>query len=405
MRKGLKKKFTKLLLRHYLNVPSDWIIALGTPFRKGMPFAAVYSEPLWQEENLTAKVRSVLRRHWLPSEERIQKVADDVFIENIFGGNEDYGDKLLNLMTWHYQQPPPATALPKADEEKAYSLQVFTQSTRDRFKDLHFARLRLQLAVRSPMICTLAFPMVIKIPILAIRYYVDIDYQHAFAAIRKSGHPQAEGLVAYLYETAFIQQKIAIGFHEYLRLVRHTREHKEQAILTKGEVDALREMDNVLSLLKASLEKMIALLGLAHGITNLTEQKTHTKKVAALKKRLPEATLSLEYWKLIEEFISPENLEVLNNFRNGLLHKRGISALQPHSYVGKPGKDTPFDEIFQPLHEQHAKNTMVFLCTLAILTDQLVRLDPPSMEEQLAFYHFASQADPIPHQFMPVDES
>ena len=205
---------------------------------------------------------------------------------------------------------------------------------------------------------------------------------------RRPGHPQGDALIAYLYEAAFIQQKIVIGFHEYLRLTRQTRQHKEQAIFTKAEVDAVREIDTVLSLLKASLEKIIALLGFSYGITNVTEQKTHAKKVAVLKKGLPSNVLSLYYWEWIEEFISPQNLDVLNNLRNGLMHKRGISNLQPHSYVGKSGENTPFDEIYQPLHEQHAKNSIVFLCTLALLTDQLVRLDPPSAEEQVQLCTF-----------------
>jgi hypothetical protein len=320
-----------------------------------------------------------------------------------FRKTEDYGDKLLDLATWHYQQPSLVDLLSPEDDQKAYSLQVFTQATRQRFKDLHFSRLRLQLAVRAPLICTLAFPMVIKVPVLAIRYYLDIDHFHAFATIRKSGHLQADGLIAYLYEAAFVQQKIAIGFQEFLRLVRHARLNKDKAVLTKAEVDAIREMDTIVSLLKGSLEKIIALLGLTHGITNLADQKTHAQKIALLKKKLPAETLALEYWQWIEEFIRPENLDALNNLRTGLFHKRGIASLQPHSYAGKAGTETPFEEIYAPLHELHAKNSVVFLCTLAILTVQLVRIDPPSKEEQLAFFLFLQQVSPVPGPFLSAD--
>jgi hypothetical protein len=64
-----------------------------------------------------------------------------------------------------------------------------------------------------------------------------------------------------------------------------------------------------------------------------------------------------------------------------LLHKRGIADLQPHNYASIGAKLLPFRKVFAVLHEQHAKNTAVLLCGLALLTDKLVELDPPDITQ------------------------
>ena len=40
----------------------------------------------------------------------------------------------------------------------------------------------------------------------------------------------------------------------------------------------------------------------------------------------------------------------------------------------------PLIRIYDVLHEQHVKNTAMLLGALAILTDELVRVDPPPFE-------------------------
>jgi hypothetical protein len=64
------------------------------------------------------------------------------------------------------------------------------------------------------------------------------------------------------------------------------------------------------------------------------------------------------------------------------LHKKGISELQPHNYVGEKAEKLPLLKIFNIVHEQHVKNTAVLICILAILTDELVRMVPPDIKPQ-----------------------
>jgi hypothetical protein len=120
-------------------------------------------------------------------------------------------------------------------------------------------------------------------------------------------------------------------------------------------------------------------LGLIYLISDLDSKKTHRAKLSALRSGLPVELEGLYYFKFTMEFISSENLDQLNTYRSGLFHKRGISDLQPHNYVGEKAEDLPLKKIFEILHEQHVKNTGVLISTLAILTDDLVKRDPPGI--------------------------
>ena len=102
----------------------------------------------------------------------------------------------------------------------------------------------------------------------------------------------------------------------------------------------------------------------------------------------------MQDWEAIETFVSPANLEELNNYRNGLLHKKGLGLLQPHSYVGKGIEEVQFRELFLDLHAQHTRNSIVIICALAILTDKLVELDPPTSKEMVDFQNLSTQMLP-----------
>jgi tetratricopeptide (TPR) repeat protein len=134
--------------------------------------------------------------------------------------------------------------------------------------------------------------------------------------------------------------------------------------------------------LKASVEKTIALVGVTHGIANLDTKKGHAKRIAALRAGLPQGIEALPYGRFLFEMVGTENLEDLNTYRTGLLHKKGIADLQPHAYVGGSSSTVSLLKVFRVLHEQHAKNTALLLVALALLTDRLVELDPPPFRPQ-----------------------
>jgi hypothetical protein len=85
------------------------------------------------------------------------------------------------------------------------------------------------------------------------------------------------------------------------------------------------------------------------------------------------------------QHLSSASLQELNSYRSGLLHKKGIADLQPHAYVKKNPRDAPFISLFEVLHEGHSKNTACLLACLAILTDEIVRLQGRPSGSELEF--------------------
>jgi len=377
---------TDFLLRNYFKLTDDFTIPLGSQLQRGSIFVVAKAKNMWQSESLSKKVKSILRRNYDPSKHLIEDAAKSVLIADIFGGVEDFGDRMLKLMAWHGSRKWVFENLTNEDQAKAEAGNGMTILARTRFINLHYSHLNLNLWEYYPLIAMLVVPMVVKIPLQAIRYYPDIHYEFAFNSIRKSKHPQAEALVNYLYEISNLQKKIIISLHEFIRLVAYAIENKKEAILINAEVDAIQQAENILSYLKASIEKAIVFIGLIYDIPNLDNKKHHAQKISALLRELPPKVKEQYYWQAIEEFISTENLKVLNDYRNGVLHKMGVANLQPHSYVGKAYDQTPFKIIFEFLHEQHTRNTIVFIGSLALLTDKLMILDPISSDEKEAYF-------------------
>ncbi|MCW3111178.1 MAG: hypothetical protein JWQ09_5684 [Segetibacter sp.] len=372
--------FTDFILYKYLRLPIDYAVGLGTRNQKGSLFAAVLTKPLWKEKAVVEKVKAILTR-WKPSEKEIHELATKVFREEIFGTDEDYGHRLMKLYFWHNSNEWDFSFITEFDETRANALQAFTVLTTVRFREVSSSHLHLNLGQRAPSMTFLVHPMIVKIPVLSFQYYLHIDAYYTFNSIRKAKHPHGDDLVSYLYEILFIQQKIAISLHEYLRLTDYARRQKRNALLINAEVNAIMGADLVFTYLKASVEKVVVLLGLTHGITNLESKKTHKAKIDALDKGIPtNVKEKCYYWGFVFNFISSENLDELNSYRSGLLHKKGIADLQPHNYVGKDEDVTvTLLKIYSVLHEQHFINTAVLLGVLALLTDNLVSLDPPAL--------------------------
>ena len=369
---------TELLIKYYFNSKREFVVFLGSKPQRGTLFAPVRTMQVWKKETLKKKVKSIFQFHWVPSDEIIQSEAKRIFLIDVFGLPSDYGDQLFKLMNWHNSREWNLDALTDFDKVRAYSLESMTGLNRLRYEQTSES-LNLKFKEQFPFICILVYPMVVKIPIVSFRYFLDIHCAFAFNSIRKSKHSQSDAIISYLYEVLFLQQKIAISLHEYLRLISHIDSKKSGNIFTAAEMNAIMNADLIFTYLKASIEKIIILIGLTYDITNLDSKKTHREKLAALLKILPERATQQYYCQFMLEFIKSENLDELNTYRTGLLHKRGISDLQPHNYSGEEAEALPLKKIFKILHEQHSKNTAVLLGALAMLTDELVKLNPPNI--------------------------
>jgi hypothetical protein len=357
------------------------LVFLGDKQQKGALFAPVNIKNLWLSQSWQVKLLSILKFGWEPTEEELTKAGIETFKWDICGEEPDYGPKLLKIMAWHNCRDWKFDSLTASDKKKAEAIDTMVILTRIRYSARSSA-LNLNLWNRYPFLCILAHPMVVKIPIMSMRYYLNVHCEFAFNEIRKSKHEKADGLISYLYEILFLQQKTAAALHEYVRLIIYLEKGKKKALFTNAEINAIMKADLLFSYLKATIEKTIALTGLIYSVENLDSKKNHADKVKALMKCIPEELLWQPYYQFVLEYIKPEYLKKLNNYRTGLLHKKGISDLQPHNYVGEKEEALPLKKVFQVLHEQHSQNTAVLLGALAMLTDKMALLDPPDVRKE-----------------------
>lgn len=374
---GLKSRAIQWVLERGLGAPADITLLLGDRMRAHTHYVRIESRALWSAEPLRRKIRAVIRGRWQYDDAIAQAQAIDTYKSQIFGGEDDWGDHLMELYDWHLRREWELNALTDKDRTRADSLASFTVLTRMRYRDIIASPLNLYLGARMLPIAGLVYPMIAKMPVVSLRYFLDIDVHYAFNAVRSANHPHAEEVIAFLYELLFLQQKVAIALQEYLRLAVYAEQHKRNAQLINAEVNAVMTADGIFSYLKASVEKTIALVGITHGIRGLDSKKDHKARVKALRAGLPANIDQIFYAQFLFDVVGSENLEDLNNYRSGLLHKKGIADLQPHNYVGQNPEALPLRKIFSVMHSQHVNNTAALLVVLALLTDDLVRRDPP----------------------------
>lgn len=356
---------------------SDYLLVpLAVP-QRGCPVAMVYPEVLWGRYTLLQKLRFLVAREWVPTESELASAARGTFLDELFGSPDDLGEVLLEVMTEHWQTTWQFDHMTEHDRKRADALMTYTLETRQRFRGfLSSPALNLQFLRRTPLLCAVVMPMLMKIPVTSLQYFLDIHVHFAFNEIRRSGHPQAEQLIGLLYETLFLQQKIAVMLKQLMEHIARAFATKGESLFIGAELDAILAVDLLFVYEKASIEKTMALVGHTLGV-QLEEKKTHKKRLAALNAALPENARLTPYGQLLLEFVSSDALEELNTYRSGLLHKRGIAELQPHNYVGVPREGNAFRKLLGILHEQHAKNTAVLLSALALLTDDLLQRVAP----------------------------
>jgi len=402
-------RWINAILQRLFELNEDIVVPLGESLQESMLTAVVERKQLWKDEPVTRKLLCLLRRHWEPREEKVIAAATRILVKEVFGDTEDFGDEIFDLMVMHSNLKWDFSCLTPDDLSRASALEAFSVGTFLRLSaDRTIPPLNLQLARRDFLLCTLAFPMVGKIPVQSLRWFLAIHARFAFNEIRRSGHVHGDALVSFLYEILLLQQKTAIGLREYLGRAACVVEEKGDATLINAEVDAIMGADLVFPYLKASVEKTMSLIGYTHNIPDLDSKKDHKARLRALAERVPENIQQQGYYRLIMEFVKSESLEELNSYRTGLLHKRGIADLQPHNYVGRNARSLPFQKIYAVLYEQHANNTAVLLAALALLTDQLVRLVPLPNEtvaalSELMVQRFTQAASPESEADSPLD--
>lgn len=369
----------EFLIKYIFRQEPQIVIFLGTVKQKGSTISYINSANIWRKESFSIKIKSILTFNWKPSEDLVQKASKENLNQTIYGYEKDYNEGLFKINSWHNSRHWNLENLNEFDKEKSESLDALTILIRTSHRRLTSNSLHLNIADRAEFICCLLHPMVVKIPVTSIIHYVDIHSAFTFNEIRKANFPNANDLISYIYELQFIQQKIALSLHELVCLIDYVEKNKSNSLLIKAELSSISEVETIFAYLKASIEKTIVIIGLTFGIKNLESKKTHKSKIESLIKDIPERVKDLFYYDFVFNFISSESLDSLNNYRTGILHKKGISDLQPHSYFGKKSDESPLKKMFSVLMEQHALNSAVLIGSYAMLTDELVRLVPPDV--------------------------
>lgn len=332
---------------------------------------------IWKRESLLVKRKSIFRLKYKPTESVMSSLARDTWMEELFGTSEDFGEPLFDLMVWHFSREWDLDKLTEEDIVRVDALVAINALNRKRYWDVWSPNLNLRLAQKVPWIGSLIFGVVAKIPIISIQYFVDVNSRYAFNEIRKSGHQYSSELISSLYDILFLQQKIAVCLHAYIRSMDIARREKQKSLFIKDEVDLIINAESIISYLKASIEKMLILIGYIFGNPSIDSKKTHIAKINTLKNIIPESVKINIYYKFVEELISTKNLELLNKYRTAILHKRGIANLLPHKFYANSNSKDTFGPLFKDLHEQHSKNSIILISALALLTDELVKLDRP----------------------------
>lgn len=370
---------SKFLLKYIFRIEPEFSLLFGTELQEGSPIIYVSSLRVWKKESFKKKLKSILSAKYSPTEELLEKAGKEIAMETIFGSKENYGEELYKINLWHNSKRWNLDKLTDFDLKRAKALESMTILIRTRHRSMTSNYLHLEIAEKSKPICILLHPMVIKMPVTSIKYYLDLHCAFAFNEIRKSNYSNADDLISYIYELQYIQQKIALTLHEFLYLIDYNEKQKRGSLLIKAELSAIIGAENIFSYLKASIEKTMVVIGLIYGIKNLESKKTHKAKLEALDRGIPENAKKQFYYSFLMEFIKSENLDELNNFRTGILHKKGIADLQPHNYVGQDAQSLPLKKIFQILVEQQSKNTAVLICAYSLLTDELVKINHPEI--------------------------
>ncbi len=198
--------------------------------------------------------------------------------------------------------------------------------------------------------------------------------------LRRSKHQFPSEIISYLYEVLILNQKTANKLHSIIRLIDDVKKNKKESIMLRSEIDATSEIDLIIIYLKASVEKMTSLVGYTFNIPKLEDKKEHKKRISTLNDQIPDQVKLQPYYEFFMEHISSKQLEKLNNYRTGILHKRGITKNQPQEFYKSKDGNKSLVEMFHFLFEQHCKNSTVLIAASSLLTDELVKLDKPNFE-------------------------
>lgn len=364
----------RLILKLY-GIKKFIVVQLSENPRSGTLIVKVDVVEAWKKEKFLIKFKSLFFLGYKPSSHIVSKLLINNLNEDYFGNYWDFSEAIREVILWHYSLPNNIENLNDSDQECTHGIESSGVITRFRlFPYRKTGEFNLSLFSKYPHICLLISPMVAKFPVRSIKNHLDLDFYFAFNEIRKAKHPCADELIRLTYDLFLIQHKITLGRIDLSELIE--KSDKSTSDLSIYSVDAVRIFDGLIAYLKATIEKATCLLGLIYEIKDLDSKGKHQARMNSLNKKIPQIVKDQYYWDFIMDQLDYKKLEPLNNFRTGILHKKGISKTQPHNLI-KDKENNNLKEFYQFVTTQHTNNTAMLICVFAIFTDKLVEIQKP----------------------------
>ena len=312
-------------------------------------------------------------------EGRISNLVTRIAHDEIFGYESDFGKELLTInveiskKNWEVEKH-----LTPKDLEKADAIRASNNIIRNRFIGLvSEPPLSMSLFDNYPEECLTIAPMTPYVLVQSIRYFVDVNPHYTFSAIRKSNHQHKDELIAYLYELLDLQAKNAMSLLEFLELCHTIQQKKGDFSLIKEEQDASEKVNLLILRLKSFIEKIMAFWGVVYGDTSVDSAGKHKTREKKINNYIRESCKKHPYYQLLTAYIKSESFADLDKYRTGILHKKGSSDMQPHSFAGKKFDDTPFRKLLAVIMEHRQRSSIALVSVLAVMTDELVNMEVP----------------------------
>ena len=352
-------------------------------FQKGGLVITLSTREILKELTFVQKILFLLGLRSFKStddiEIRIGKLMARVAQDEIFGYDSDFGKKLfiLNMeiskKNWNVEKHLTPKDLQRADAIGALNIMI-----RNKFIGVvSDPPLNMSLFNTYPEVCLTIAPMTSYVLVQSIRYFIDINPHYTFSAIRQSNHQHKDELIAYLYELLVLQAENAKSLLELLELCHTIQQKKGDSFLIKEERDAAEKINSLILRLRAFIEKIMAFWGVVYGDTSVASAGKHKTREKKVNEHIRKSYEKHPYYQLLTEYVKSKNFAELDKYRTGILHKKGSSDTQPHSFAGKKFDDTPFKKLLALIMEHRQRSSIALVSVLAVMTDELITKEPP----------------------------
>lgn len=366
-----------------------YLVPFGIP-QKGGLLITLSKREILKELAFIQKILFLLGlRHLISTEDmecRIGNLVTRIAHDEIFGYAPDFGKVLFTInveisnKNWEVEKHLTLKDLEKADAIGSSNIIV-----RNRFIGLvSEPQLSMQLFDNDPEVCSTIVTMAPYVLVQSIRYFVDINLHYTFSAIRKSNHAKKDDLIAYIYELLDLQSKNAASLLDYLELCHTIQQKKGDSVLIKEEQDAVEKANLIILRLKSFIEKIMAFWGVVYRDTSVDSAGKHKTREKKINNYIRESYKKHPYYQLLTAYIKSESFADLDKYRTGILHKKGSSDMQPHSFAGKKFDDTPFRKLLAVIMEHRQRSSIALVSVLAVMTDELLKMESPEKRSQMS---------------------